>query len=443
MGYTFPPQFEIEIEKLNLDGAGVGFYNGRRVAIFGAMSGDTVLAKPLKVSRNHSKAQLIEVIKKAEGRKEVGDIHYPSSSPWLPMPYEKQLQQKEIYLQKIFKEKSGEEQVFNVEPSVLDKAYRTKVEFGFFENKSGEIALGFRKRNRWRDFYEINQLTIAPPVMLEVAKEILSKINENQISIDQLKSLVVRYSFSEKKCIAGLFVTDRHVKSISPKQDNLNGFHIVYSDPLSPVSKITDVIATSGEELMTDIIHGKTFRYHWNGFFQQNVPTFEKLLEFVSAHVPKSGTFVDLYSGVGTIGISLAEDQRKIVAIESDTEASELSKKNAEINSVQNYTHTSSCIEAEDLGQFISKEDAVILDPPRAGLHPSVVRYFVENGPERLIYISCNPKTQAINYVELKKTYIIEATHAFDLYPHTPHVESVLILKRKQNGIRKTNIQTD
>lgn len=431
MGKQFPPQFEIEITSFNTEGAGVGMYGKRRVAIFGAIPGDVVLAKPLKVSRNHSKAQLIELISSSSHRRDVFDSHYPSSSPWQPLPYGMQLAQKEKMLTHYFKEKAAISYSTKVEPAVQEWGYRTKMEYGFACGELGDITLGLRKRNRWRDMYELHNAAIVPEKMNTVARHIVAELNKKNVQIDGLKSLIVRYSFYEQKCIAGLFVTNKKSEQLQIEHEYLKGFHLIYSDPASPVSKIDEVLSLSGEEFLTEKISGNRFEYHWNGFFQQNIKTFEKIIEYVSAHIPK-GTkrLVDLYAGVGTFGISLSGLVDTCLSIELDLKASELTQKNAHINNVDCVDFYSSEVEHFDLAHHIHFNDLVIVDPPRAGLHPSVVHFLIEDGPKVLMYVSCNPKTQAIDYAALKKRYTIKSARAFDLYPQTPHIENVLILHR-------------
>jgi 23S rRNA (uracil1939-C5)-methyltransferase len=432
MGKTFPQTFILEIESINLDGAGVGFYGKRPVSVFGAIPGDVVKVKPLKVSRNHSKAQLLNVITPSSERIDVRDVHYPSSSPWQPLPYRLQLEQKKKMLRSFFKQRAYHKLgKFDIEPSVDTWGYRTKIEYGFFENEQGMLCLGFRKRNRWRDFYDAENIALAPQKLVEVAQHILGVLREKKIAVQDLKSLVIRYSFYQKKCIAGLFVMNKNSDQLHIEHPDISGFHVVYSDPLSPVSKISETLYSDGKTFLTESVAGKKYMYHWNGFFQQNIPIFEKVIVYINTEMQSGNRIIDLYSGVGTIGIALSGGERKIIAIEADDVAARLSRVNAEKNNCQNYTHISSAVEGKDLATIIAPDDVVIVDPPRSGLHPDVVSFFVHSGPRMLVYISCNPKTQAMNMELLLTKYELSSFKLFDLYPHTPHVESVALLKRK------------
>ncbi len=182
-----------------------------------------------------------------------------------------------------------------------------------------------------------------------------------------------------------------------------------------------------GLEHITHKIGKYSFLIGPMSFFQTNsidiIKPYTMIKEFVD------GFTLDLYSGVGTIGIFVSRQAEQVVCIEKDPEAVELSKKNIEINQVENVSVIKGDLKTVFLSEF-EGVDTVIVDPPRPGLGKKVVKKILLLQPKRIIYMSCNPKTQKQD-IELMKGYEIEEMEGFDLFPQTPHVETVAILSKE------------
>lgn len=432
MSKAFPLEFELHIKKMNTAGEGVGHYNGRKVSVFGVAPGDHIIATPLKVSRHKSKARLVKVCTPAKNRLTPKDEHYPSSSPWQVLPYDMQLELKQKSVQSFFGEKA--QMCFlemPIQESLRTSAYRNKMEYGFTLNPDGEISPGLKLRYRWRDMYPITDARIVPARMNEVTQHITQALRDSNCEIEDLKSLVIRYSFKEGICIAGLFVTRADFPDIHITHPQLKGFHIVYSDPISPASNISKELYSYGQTLLTEEISGKIVQFHWNGFFQQNIKTFNTLIECIRTHITSTQRLVDLYSGVGTLGISLADLFHEVLAIEYNNDAAEIAVDNARNNNVNTYNSLSGEVEHHKIDSIITKDDTVVVDPPRSGLHKNAIRMLLSAAPQSIVYVSCNPKTQAIDIQKLKEKYIITHIQLFDIYPQTPHVESVVFLQAR------------
>jgi tRNA/tmRNA/rRNA uracil-C5-methylase (TrmA/RlmC/RlmD family) len=144
-------------------------------------------------------------------------------------------------------------------------------------------------------------------------------------------------------------------------------------------------------------------------------------------HVPKGKRILELYAGAGTIGLLLGREGGAVHAVEIIPSAVEDALLNAKVNSIENYS--AECLPAEAIDkEIMHADDVILLDPPRAGLHPKLIAAIKEKLPERIIYLSCNPETQARDYSQLAEQYKIDVVHGFDFYPETPHSESLLIL---------------
>ncbi len=210
--------------------------------------------------------------------------------------------------------------------------------------------------------------------------------------------------------------------------------------------KITDL---SLAETFT-VLHGslefhekladRTFAIHPNSFFQTNTKGAEQIvaiLRDVFGTDRAEQSLLDLYCGVGSLGICLADRFTTVRGIEVDADAIALAQKNATANAATNVTFESSKVEdvvtplsEAALAELLKNSDAVILDPPRAGLHPRVVKTLVTSGPTDAVYVSCNYRVLARELPEILTAYRIVSVRLVDLFPHTPHVETVVHLQR-------------
>jgi len=431
MSRKLPAEFELKIEKLANNGEGVGFLEGKEVNIFGAFPGEKVLAKPTTRKKRIWKAELLKVIKASKKRRESKENHYLSCGPWQTIDEKIQLKYKKDLVLKTFKKNLD---IKIPKPQIVESEdkfhYRNKMEFSFIEI-DGELSLAFHKRYRHGQFSELKSCCLAEEKINLIANYVVEILNKNKIKKYQLKNLLVRYSAHEDKCLVALYVIDEGFKSIEIKNKDILGLQIIYSDPLSPATKTTEILHKWGSDIITENISGKTLKYYYDSFFQINPKSFEGIVEYLRKNIKENKVLVDLYSGVGTIGICLSEKFEKIHLVEFDKKASEISVKNAELNKVKNIKAYGGEAEKQDLIAFLKKDDTLIVDPPRSGMHPKAIKQIVKIAPKNFIYVSCNPFTQLRDMQEFSSIYKIKSWRLFDMYPQTPHLESVLILAKK------------
>jgi 23S rRNA (uracil-5-)-methyltransferase RumA len=200
---------------------------------------------------------------------------------------------------------------------------------------------------------------------------------------------------------------------------------------ITDLSIADELTLLSGAPLLEEKIDGKTFSIHPNSFFQTNSAMAEALVhkvrEFIGENKPE--VLLDLYCGVGLFGICLAGDAKRVVGVEIDPKAIEMARANATRNGLTNAEYFAA--KTESLIWENENPDTVIIDPPRAGLHPDVVKTLLSRKPKRLIYVSCNYESFCREWAELSKEYKIERLEALDLFPHSPHVETVALLTLK------------
>jgi 23S rRNA (uracil1939-C5)-methyltransferase len=442
-------QLEVSIKSLNERGYGVSqieindtTYN---VYVLGVLPNEKVIVETFKKKHGEIFAHVIEVIEPSQFRIKAKEAdHYFACSPWQILDDNYELEVKKELIKSVFKQKANFSLTeFEIIQSPISWNYRNKVEFGFYEDwDSQKISLSFFKREGNKGKYEIEGCELLPDEINFIAKKIVKIINKNHISAKILKHLLIRYSFSEKNLLVNLYVKDKNeifnsnfdFQSIFSEIVNnqmVKSFSVIYSNPLSPASVNSGILFTSGENKIYETIKGIKLGYESENFFQINPPSFEILIEklqnWLSNHDFKTHTLLDLYSGVGTIGLCLSEFFSSVVGVEVSANSKRLSEENAKLNNINNVSFIET--QSENALDYITKDKVILVDPPRIGLHERVIEKILSVKPNILIYVSCNPETQARDFNKLKTSYNIIYHKAFNFYPQTPHVENLLILE--------------
>jgi tRNA/tmRNA/rRNA uracil-C5-methylase (TrmA/RlmC/RlmD family) len=203
------------------------------------------------------------------------------------------------------------------------------------------------------------------------------------------------------------------------------------AQPITPATKTTEVLFKKGNDFIEEEISGVNLKYYYDSFFQINPSAFESIIKYLKENIRDNKVLVDLYSGVGTIGFCLHKKFKEIHMVEFDKKASDISLENAKLNNIKNVQSYGGETEKQDLMQFLTSNDTLVVDPPRSGMHPKAIKQIIDIVPKNFIYISCNPFTQLRDMKEFSQKYRIMNWRLFDLYPQTPLLESVLILIKK------------
>lgn len=438
-----PDEFIVTLSGLNFAGEATGRWGKQPVAAFGALPGETVRFRPLKRIKRDLKIEVEEVLSASPERIPAQDSSYPSSSPWQILALPKQHEYKLRLVQELFRAKLP--QVELPTPGLTaappEWGYRNKMEFSLGDGPDGPF-LAQHLRYRYNRLLPITECRIVAPPLMRAAHAVIEELGRHPragTGLDSLvKSVVVRGSSTEPTVGAALFVTEPDFTLPRPSSfgPEVFSWRIFFSDPKSPASVASRLLYNEGElqPTLSEQVAGVSLHFAVDGFFQTHVPGFAALLAWVGEELASrasgQGRLLDLYSGVGTIGLALANQFREVTALELDPRAAELASANALANRVAHYSVLSGETERHDLRELLPAADVVVVDPPRSGLHPRVVRRLVECGPPLLVYVSCNPLTQAHDLAGLSAVYRVESWRLFDLYPHTPHAESVLVLAR-------------
>jgi 23S rRNA (uracil1939-C5)-methyltransferase len=197
---------------------------------------------------------------------------------------------------------------------------------------------------------------------------------------------------------------------------------IIFSNPKSPASVITKRL-TEPTKVLSDTILDVPFHYATEGFFQINLPVYQQALKDMSEWVQEDTETVDLYSGVGSIGLTIGGNGVTLVEL-NEHAVREMERNIATLDKQA----TAVLAASEQALSYITSDKTIIVDPPRAGLHEDVIWRLIDEKPKRIIYLSCNPVTQARDIAKLAVAYGIKMHKGYNFFPHTPHIEHLVVL---------------
>lgn len=369
------------------------------------------------------------------------------SIPIEDIKYTDQIEIKEKLLNELFENKIPYELI--LEPSPLNKEYRFRMDYVCTNNPKFEPhnRMGQRKRGNFNWVIDMETCPLMNKEWFERVRNVYKKAIELGIPMydvvshkGNLRYLIIRAS--EDKAMLNVVVKESNPEVTELLEFAISqGFTAVYSiiQPEKGDHVDGELDQNLGEKYLEVNVSGKTLLVGPNSFFQNNIPAFEKIIDYIEEYISKTiknnddFTLLDLYCGVGTIGICLGEMFQNAFGIELVEESIEIAKQNAEINK-QNINFLSAKVGVDSLPAEIGNNDNLItiVDPPRVGLEKAGIEAIQHINSKYLIYVSCNPVSQARDLVELLNLgYQVIDAKGFDLYPNTYHLENVLILERE------------
>lgn len=407
--------------------------SGKKCLVWGGLPSEKVVVQPTKSKSSYIEGVVTEVLEASTERITPRDPEsYLSTSPWQIMQF---------YTEEHYKSALIEE-AFELHDIVLphpietytdgvEYEYRNKVEYSFwFDTETEQLDLAFFRRGSHGKIV-VQQTSLASPAITKVSQEILATLNELQIGGRDLKTLLVRSNR------AGATAWQLYVKNeefdiaqiVSSLGELAATGEIIYSNPKSPASVITKRLYSGSSIVLEDSILDIPFRYATEGFFQINLPVYEQALRDMAEWVTPKTPVIDMYSGVGTIGLTIGGDD--VTLVEINEHAVREMERNIEQLGRQQSAHAVLAASEQAL-DHISSDATIIVDPPRAGLHEDVATKLLEAAPERIIYLSCNPVTQARDVARLAEVYGIRHHRGYNFFPRTPHIEHLVVLDKKR-----------
>jgi len=420
---------QITIEKLIFGGQGFARVDNHVYVVWNALPGETVEVRITKRKKDYIEAIATNIITPSPNRIEPRDTHFLSTSPWQIMSYDTENEWKQKIAHETYT-RLGKQVGTLIQPDIVydDKhyAYRNKMEFSFTEDANGKISLAFFQRGG-KSKLSIHSSALATPQINDIASRILTWVHDKQIPLRSLKSLIIR-SNEQGHVIAGLFIKDKLSFDDFPILDTtLVGFHLYYSTHRSPASVPTELLHTSGTHSLTTQIRDARLTYGLMSFFQVHIPMFTRALDDIATYIPQHAHILDFYSGVGSIGIPLSHHADSLTMVDTNDEAIGYANANIIANQITHaHAYASS---SENSIDMINSNTALIVDPPRAGLHHRVVSRILEAKPATVIYLSCDLATHARDLALLYPTYTPTFSRVYNFFPRTPHIEGLCVLQ--------------
>jgi 23S rRNA (uracil1939-C5)-methyltransferase len=447
----------LTLTDLNNLGCGVGrLDDGRVVFVRGGVCGDSVTAKIIKVNSSYLVAKLESVDKPSEHRIENDECAAPESCGgciYRHITYERELELKHEYLVNVFKKAGlGDVKVGSVLTTGEVYGYRNKAQYPVMNTKNG-LASGFYAAKTHK--LAVNGgCPLQPKIFADIVDFICRFAEKNRVlAYDEtngtgvLRHIYIREGRGSGEIMVCLVLfcecpafDTAFAKELISKFDKVTSVMLNYNRKNTNVVTGKEYLCIAGKEYIEDILLGQRFRIGPASFWQVNHDGAELLYRTVAEKAELSGNEVllDLYCGTGSIGLTLAGKVKNLVGVEIVPEAVECAKVNAELNGIQNAEFY--CGDASDtegiLGLAERKSgrkinaDAVILDPPRKGSTPELIKYIAGRNIEKVIYVSCGPDTLARDCVEfMKYGYEISGeVTPVDMFPRTGHVETIVCL---------------
>jgi 23S rRNA (uracil1939-C5)-methyltransferase len=444
-------EIDLTIDSLAYGGNGVARANGFVVFVRRGLPGDRVRARVTKVKRNHAEALAVEVLEAGAPRVDAPCAHYPECGGcrFQDLAYEAQAEWKAHQVADALRRIGGlkEPPLEPILPAVERFHYRNKLEYSFTDTPQGP-ALGFHRAGRWDEVLEIERCWLTTDLgnairdtVRDWAREERLEPYDQEAQTGYLRHLVVREGRNTGQALVQLvtapgerFERERLVEVLTA-HPQVRSIHWAVNDSPAEVTNLPTQLLW-GEEAIEEQLCGLRFRVRPGAFLQTNTAMAERLYELAGdfAGVTGSETVYDLYCGIGTIGLSMAGKALTVWGVEVSEESVACALENADLNGITNAAFFAGNVGQvlEELRERAGEPDVVVVDPPRAGLAGKALRRVGRLGAPRLVYVSCNPTTLASDVKALVGEYGYELARArpVDMFPHTPHVETVALLKR-------------
>ncbi|WP_319025191.1 23S rRNA (uracil(1939)-C(5))-methyltransferase RlmD [Paraclostridium bifermentans] len=444
---------EFEIDKMEFGGTSVSRLGNRDIYMKGGITGQKVKASVKKTKSGKAEVKMMELLESSPLETETPCKHFNvcGGCSMLSVPYQKQLEIKERQVMDLFLEQD----IFGfnfqgIEQSPQTKEYRNKMEYTFGdEMKDGPLTLGLHKKGKHIDILTVDGCFLVDNDFINVLTSTVEYFNEkntpyyrNMSHKGYLRNLVVRKGINTNEMMVNIVTSSQEdfymteykdmLLNLDLKADLVSILHTI-NDGLADAVNCDELRVLHGRDYIQEELLGLKFKISPFSFFQTNTKGAEELYkiarEFVGEHNDK--VVFDLYSGTGTIGQVMAEKAKKVYGIEIIEEAVEAANKNAKLNNLTNCEFIAGDV-AKTVNKLKAKPDIIIVDPPRPGVHKDAIRDISKFDSKEIVYISCNPKTLVLDLVEFKKYgYEVEKVKCMDMFPNTPHVETIVKLYKK------------
>ena len=456
----------VTIERVAAEGKALAHVDGMVVFVDFAVPGDVVDIQVFKKKKNYMEGFIKRMVQPSKDRLEPFCEHFGTCGGcrWQPLPYRMQLEAKrtqvEDHLVRI-----GHLEVPEIRPTLPSERiqyYRNKLEFSASEKRwllkgedpdqvpeSDRMGLGFHVGKFFDKVLDIRECHLQPEPSNAIRLFIKQFCVDNGYEFYNIRenhgyfrNIFIRTTEKGEVMLIVCFAREDKARrealldAVAARFSQITSLWYVINEKLNDSIADLSPILYKGEEAIYEEMEGLRFKIGPKSFYQTNSLQAERLYGVARDFAALTGSEVvyDLYTGTGTIAQFVSRKASKVLGIEYVPEAIEDARHNAKANGITNCEFFAGDMKDVLNEAFIARHgrpDVIILDPPRAGIHPDVARVILEAAPRRMVYVSCNPASQARDLSILCRDYRITAVQPVDMFPHTMHVENVVALERK------------
>jgi len=419
---------DIEIEKIIYPGKSLGRYHNKVVLTNEGLPGERVRVSLLKDKKSFIEAETKDILASSTRRVIPKCRHYKVCSPYQYISYPFQLEIKSGQLREILLRQAGIDSFdLKIRPSLNEFGYRNKVNLLIARDNSG-VSFAYNSPRNIQGRVKIDKCFLFPDIINRFLKELIKIFRSNRFKF--IEGITIRINNKETEMLLGLKTSNpKQVQGISRVLNILGKKFPLKGIMLSSSEKRRR--KTWGVNYIRENFSGRDFFIGIDTFFQVNIGSVREVIRDLSCFFRKAkvNCLADLYCGTGMFGIVFSERIKEIIGIDSGKENIEFLKQNLEKNRITNFR----AIEG-DCRKLISKAfkyspDALMVNPPRAGLTENICRYIIRKKPQKIFYLSCNPVTLSRDLKNLLGKYTLLNIYLYDFFPQTPHIETLAVLE--------------
>ena len=436
-------KYTVVISDMNNEGNGICRIDHTVVFVIGAVTGDECVIKIIKLAKNYRVAVIDELLSPSERRvpplcpyKHCGGCVFNNISD------EYELEIKKRVVEGAFLRAGIDIPVDKTYGVPGRRAYRNKAQFPVGYDKNGHLSFGYYAK-RSHEIVFCDRCEIAYPEFTKIAKTVCSSAAAHGVTAyDEQSGKGILRHICMRSGKSGIMLTlvinadtlpsaDEIINDVIASHPSVSGVYINVNKENTNVIYGDKFIHVHGDEKLTDTLCGREFEIAPSSFYQVNHDCCEALYNKAAELIGADGdmTVIDLYCGVGTVGLCAARNAKKLIGIEIVPEAVENAKRNAKINGINNAEFY--CGDSSMIRSVTDRADVIIVDPPRKGLDEKVISAILDIKPEKLLYISCDPNTLARDLKILLEHYAADKAYPFNMFPRTSHVETVVLMTKK------------
>lgn len=468
---NYPILENVRIEAVAAEGKAVAHVNNMAVFVSFVVPGDVVDLRILKKRKSYAEATVIQFKEYSPLRVKPKCNHFGicGGCKWQNLLYEEQLKAKQ---QQVHDQLSriGKVELPEFNPILGSKKifeYRNKTEYGCADKRwytreeldalpqgvgLGQGTIGLHITGAFDKIYPIKRCWLMDDLHNQIRNDIYTYAVDHNLTFYNirehhglLRDIMFRNSNTGEWMVLVQFHFDSPedetkakalLEHLSERFPQITSLLYVDNQKFNDTFGDLPLIPFKGNDYIYETMEGLRFKVHAKSFYQTNTEQAYQLycVARLFADLTGNETVYDLYTGTGTIANFVAKQAKKVVGIEYVPDAIENAKENSACNGIDNTLFFAGDMKDILTNDFIAnhgRPDVIITDPPRAGMHPDVVKVILAAAPQRIVYVSCNPATQARDLSLLDSLYKVEAVQPVDMFPHTPHVENVVKLVRR------------